>query len=258
MMIRGILLDMDGVLYHGTRRLEGVLVFFDWMPIPYCFVTNNSSRTPQQVAEKLASMEIAASPNQIITSSIVTAHYLRENAPPKARILAIGEVGLFTALEEAGFILVDNHPDYVVVGLDRAFDDPKLHCAVQAIHSGAKFIATNMDMVLMTQNGALPGTGTIVNRIAETAQQEPLIMGKPQRPIFEMAANQLHLPMQELLMIGDNLETDVRGALQNGLLSAWLSTGVSTYDDLQNTALTPHFIGNNLVDLIPQIEAYIV
>lgn len=257
MMIRGVLFDMDGVLYHGSRRLDGVLEFFDWLPVPYCFVTNNSSRTPHQVAEKLATMRVPATPDQIMTSAIVAAHYLTQHAPPHARVFAIGEVGLQTALEDANFELTESKPDYVVVGLDRAFTDQKLQRAVQALNNGATFIATNMDMILMTQDGALPGTGTIVRQVMAASGQTPQVMGKPERQMFQMAADYLQQPFNNLLMIGDNLETDIRGALQHGLYAAFMLTGVSTQDDLLSTTLQPHIISPHLQDLKHQLADHL-
>ncbi len=253
MTIRGILFDMDGVLYHGTQRLAGVLEFFEWLPVPHCFVTNNSSRTPQQVANKLAAMQIAALPEQIITSSIVTAHYLTQHAPPQACIFAIGEEGLFSALEDANFRLTTSQPDYVVVGLDRAFDATKLQTAAQAIQNGATFIATNLDSVLITENGTLPGTGTLVQQVANAAQKTPLVMGKPERPMFDLAATYLKLPLHELLMIGDNIETDIRGALRYNLYAAFMLSGVSSPHDLAQSGLIPHFVSPYLLDLLPQL-----
>lgn len=255
MVIRGILLDMDGVLYHGTQRLDGVLEFFDWLPVPYRFVTNNSSRTPQQVADKLSAMDIPADATHIITSSTVTAQYLTHHKPPHSRVFAIGEVGLFTALEKANFKLTESQPEVVVVGLDRTFDDEKLNKAVQALAHGALFIATNMDMVLMTQDGPQPGTGALVRQVMAASGQQPIVMGKPQRQMFEMAADQLGKPFDELLMVGDNLETDIRGALQHGLLAAFMLTGVSTLEDLAQSDLQPQYRSASLQDLISQLES---
>lgn len=255
-MFDAIALDMDGVLYHGARRLDGVLEFFEWISVPYCFITNNSSKTPDQVADKLAKMGVQVSQEQIITSSLATAHYLQQHAPPRATVYAVGEVGLFTALESAKFQLVDHNPDYVVVGLDREFNDQKLQTAVAAIHAGATFIATNMDKILMTQDGARPGTGSIVQQIADIAGKSPLVMGKPQRQIFDMAAQQLNVPLPRMLMIGDNIDTDVRGALQHGMQAAFVLTGVSTQQDLQQAQLSPHFIAQNLLNLVRQIDMH--
>ena len=255
MSIKGVMLDMDGVLYHGTRPIDGAAEFLAWLPVPYVFVTNNSSRTPKQVAQKLDRMGIRNTPDQILTSSLATAYYLKKNAPPQTPIYAIGEVGLFTALQDAGFVLTEDHPNYVVVGLDREFNDDKLQIAVQAIAHGATFIGTNMDRILMTEKGAFPGTGTIVERVATAANQSPLVMGKPEKQIFAMAADLLKLPLKDLLMIGDNLETDIKGAHFHNFQAAFMLTGVSTLADLGKSKLSPRFVANNLLELKSQIAS---
>ena len=247
--IRGLLLDMDGVVYHGTKRLDGVLEFFEWLSLPYLFVTNNSSRTPEQVAAKLQKMGLVAEPSQILTSSIVTADYLAKNAPPHTKIYMIGEIGLQTALENKGFVITSQNPTYVVVGLDLNFNDEKLQTAVKAIEQGAIFIGTNMDRKLMTENQPRPGTGTIIDKIVQITKQKPLIMGKPMKPIFEMAAERLDLPLSTLLMVGDNLETDIEGANNLDIPSILVMTGVTSKIDLSNSKIQPTLILDNLLGL---------
>lgn len=253
MSIRGVMIDMDGVLYHGTRPLEGAAEFLAWLPVPYVFVTNNSSRTPFEVATKLKTMRLPGHPEQILTSSLATTHYLKQHTPRGTRIFAIGESGLFEALREAGFEQSEKKPAYVVVGLDRAFDEEKSQKAVAAIRAGARFIATNMDKILMTENGSRPGTGTIVAQIAERSGVEALVMGKPEKQIFEMAAERLGFDLNELLMIGDNVETDIRGAQLHNIHAAFMLSGVSSEKDLAGLGYTPRFIAPNLPILQKQI-----
>ncbi len=252
--IQGILLDMDGVLYHGEARLDGVMEFFEWLQWPYLFVTNNSSRTPQQVAERLAGMQIPANADQILTSSLVTVHYLVQQATPGTRIYVVGEIGLRTALTEGGFILTEEAPDYVVVGLDRAFDDDKLAVAANAIRNGATFIGTNMDMRLLTADGEVPGTGSIIRAVERASGKRAKIMGKPQRALFEMAAQQLQLDLSQLMMIGDNLGTDIAGANRAGVLSVLVLTGITTKADLVTSEVKPDVVVNSLIELIQRVD----
>lgn len=247
---RGILFDMDGVIYHGTQRIAGVLDFFAALHVPYRFVTNNASRTPAQILERLYAMGIPAQIDHILTSALVAADYLHRTALPSAKVYVVGEVGLRTAITEKGFVLTDTQPDYVVVGLDRAFDEAKLTIADKAIRNGATFIATNLDRVLMNENGSQPGTGAIVERIAQASGQTPLVMGKPERPIFEMAAAQMNLGLHDLLMIGDNIETDIAGAKRAGITAALVLTGVTHHEDLAKATVQPDIVIENLLDLL--------
>jgi 4-nitrophenyl phosphatase len=257
-MITGVLLDMDGVLYHGTQRLDGAREFLRWLPVPYAFVTNNSSRTPQQVSEKLRVMDISVAPERIFTSSLTTANFLAKTYSREKRVFCIGEVGLLTALEDAGFTLTNDEPEIVVVGLDRELTAERRQIAIDALHAGATFIGTNMDPVLMTENGPRPGTGSIIQDIIDASGKTPQIMGKPQRPIFDMAAALLDIPLSKLLVIGDNLETDIRGAILHGMQAAFVLTGVSTRADYTHSDLQAHYVAedlNNLRQLLAPIFA---
>lgn len=248
-MITGVLLDMDGVLYHGTRPLEGAREFLDWLPVPFAFVTNNSSRTPQQVSDKLANMGIVAEPDHIFTSSLTTANYLAHHFDRSKRVFCIGEVGLLSALEAAGFTPTTDAPEIVVVGLDRELTAERRQIAVDALKAGAAFIGTNLDPVLMTESGPRPGTGSIIQDLVDATERTPQVMGKPQRPIFDMAASLLQMPLANLLVVGDNLNTDIRGALDHGMQAAFLLTGVSSMEDYEASELHAHFIAQDLKSL---------
>lgn len=251
--VQGVLFDMDGVLYHGTQRLAGVLEFFQWLQqrrIPYLFVTNNSTRTPEQVCEVLAGMQIPAAPEQVLSSALATAYYLKEIAPAQAAVYVVGEYGLYYALEAQGFVIRAEHPAYVVVGLDRQFNETKAEVAAAAIRQGATLIATNADMALMTENGAIPGAGTMVAAIEARSGQKAVVIGKPERRMFEMAAQKIGSPAKALMMIGDNLHTDIAGSKQAGMCAVLVLTGVSTRHDAVVGAIKPSLIVDDLGQLL--------
>ncbi len=249
--IRGVLFDMDGVIYHGTQRLDGVLEFLNWLEYPYLFVTNNSTRTPETVVERLAKMNIAAKSEQILTSSLAAALYLRRITQPGTHVYIIGETGLHTALTEIGFVITDDSPEYVVVGLDHEFNDEKLKTAAAAIQNGATLIATNTDRAIVTEKGVQPGTGTIVAKVEEVAgQKAAMVMGKPERRIFEMAAQRLGLEAHQLMMIGDNLETDIQGGQAAGLMTVLVLTGITSLADAQQSTIEPDFVMADLSELM--------
>ncbi|NDJ86238.1 MAG: HAD-IIA family hydrolase [Chloroflexi bacterium] len=247
--IHGILLDMDGVIYRGDRLLDGVAAFLDGLSLPYLFITNNSSRTPEQVAQKLTGMGIRANPDHILTSSIATAQFLRHEAPEGTPVYAIGEIGLNAALQNAGFVLTSEAPHYVVVGLDYEFDNAKLSTASRLIQQGAAFIATNMDRVLATEDGEHPGTGSIVQQVIDASGHHPLVMGKPERRIFEMAAARLGLSLENLLMVGDNLDTDILGAKQAGMPNVLVMTGVTSAEMLAIAPIGADYV----IPALPQL-----
>ena len=141
----GYLIDLDGTVYNGTEKIPAAVEFVKVLnekKIPYLFLTNNSTKHPRDVAEKLRAMDIEATENQVLTTSMATAKYVSEQHPG-AKVYPIGEEGLIMALEAEGLVLTDDDPDYVVMGLDREITYEKLSIGALAIRNGAKFVATN-------------------------------------------------------------------------------------------------------------------
>lgn len=162
-MIKAYLIDLDGTLYHGRHRIEGadqLIRTLQELGKPYLFVTNNSSRTPQGVADHLNGMGIPADASQVCTSAVAAAEYVAEESPG-AKVACIGEAGLLEAIEEAGLQLTEDVPDYVIQGIDREFSYHKLTKALRWINAGSKFIMTNPDLRLPSDDGLTPGAGTI-------------------------------------------------------------------------------------------------
>lgn len=251
--LTGMLFDIDGVIYWGDRLLDGVSELLSWAKskrIPYLFLSNNSSKTPEQVANKLNSLGLDEEPDKVITSSLVTAHYLKEHAARGARVYVIGEEGLLTAVSQAGFQITDNDPQFVVVGLDRKLTAEKVRIAVLAIRNGALFLGTNADSTLLTNRGLEPGTGSIVTMVEYETKVKPIYMGKPHRRIFEMASQRLGLNFADLIMIGDKIDTDIKGAKSLGITTVLVMTGVTTPEDLKNSDAKPDYIIDNIKQLV--------
>ena len=144
-MYKGYLIDLDGTAYHGTRVINETLSFvkkLNAQGIPYLFLTNNSTKTPEMVAELLKEIGYPVTEEQVYTPSLATAQYIYDENP-QAKVFMIGEIGLEKALLEKGLTITDNQPDYVVIGLDREINYEKLSLACLAIRNGATFISTN-------------------------------------------------------------------------------------------------------------------
>ncbi|MFB3216045.1 HAD family hydrolase, partial [Staphylococcus pseudintermedius] len=161
---KGYLIDLDGTMYKGNQKIEGASEFIDYLnenQIPHLYVTNNSTKAPVDVVEKLTTMAIDAKPQEVITSAMATADYIH-GEKPGATVFMIGGSGLATALEEAGLQLEnDINVDYVVVGLDEAITYEKLTTATLAVQNGATFISTNPDPSIPKEQGFLPGNGSL-------------------------------------------------------------------------------------------------
>ncbi|MCA1031625.1 TIGR01457 family HAD-type hydrolase [Bacillus timonensis] len=245
---RGFLIDLDGTMYRGTERIEAASDFVKTLrkkKLPYLFVTNNSSKMPQQVAEKLNLFDIPTTEEQVFTTSLATANFIYEKKQD-AKVYVIGEEGIRSALSEKGFELVDDHPDFVVVGIDRSITYEKLAKACLAVRNGAEFISTNGDIAIPTERGLLPGNGSLTSVISVSTTVQPTFIGKPERVIMDQALQVLGTPLEETLMIGDNYDTDILAGMNAGLDTLLVHTGVTTRELLSRYKQQPTYTIDSL------------
>lgn len=245
---QGYLIDLDGTCFRGNQLIKGALDFvyrLEEKGIPYLYLTNNSTRSPELVAEKLKSFGFPAHAEQVYSSAIATAEYLKENVGSPT-VYVIGEEGLIRAIQMAGLTITDHHPDVVVVGLDRQFSYEKMKIACLAIQKGAKFIGTNRDRSLPTEEGNLPGSGSLAMAIASATGVDPLFIGKPEPIIMRYALKKLGISAQEVLVVGDNLETDILAGKKADMDSMLVFTGVTTPEMLKKSTIQPTYAINDL------------
>ncbi|MEH7097077.1 TIGR01457 family HAD-type hydrolase [Neobacillus vireti] len=231
---KGYLIDLDGTMYKGTERIEAASDFVKKLRehhIPYLFVTNNSSRTPAQVADKLNSFDIPAEEQLVFTTSQATANYIAEQKK-NASVYVIGEEGLQSAIEEKGFKAAGEDADFVVIGIDREISYEKLAVACLAVRNGAQFISTNGDIAIPTERGLLPGNGSLTSVIAVSTQKKPTFIGKPEAIIMEQALKVLGTSKEETLMVGDYYDTDILAGMNAGMDTLLVHTGVTTREML--------------------------
>lgn len=251
--INAFIIDMDGVLYRGDRPLPGAAGFIarlQALQTPFLLVTNNSTRTPDQYVSKLARMGIQVAEERILTSAQATARYLAGLAGRGTRVYPIGEVGLREALVAEGLTLADG-PDvnFVVVGMDRNLTYDKLRVAVLAIRRGAGFIGTNPDRTFPAEDGIHPGAGSILAAIQTATDVAPTVIGKPQPGLFELALARLEASHDSVAVIGDQVETDVRGGRAAGLTTILVLTGVTTRQDLARSEVQPDWVFENIAQV---------
>lgn len=248
-MIRGMLFDLDGTVYRGEEPVPGAADFIAGLSargIEYLFVTNRSSRSPEAICEHLRSLAIPCEPRHVLTTAEATAEWLGAGR----KVYCIGGPGLAAAIVEHGSTIVDeppdgvpdDGPDDVVVGLDPGLTYAKLAAATRFIRAGARFVGTNPDRVFSTETGVAPGAGATLAALTAATGVEPTVIGKPEPIIFESALQRLGLPSEEVVMVGDNLDTDVAGGRRAGLRTAWILTGVSTREELGENDPQPTWI----------------
>ena len=253
--VRALVIDMDGVLWHGSKPLPGLLPFFELLRernIPFVLATNNARQTPEQYVEKLAGMGVAVTREEILTSAQAAAIYLKHQSPGGGEVFAIGEDGVRDALTENGFTLTDLYDvraRYVVCGMDHGLSWDKLATATLNIRAGAAFIGTNPDTTLPTEHGETHGNGAILAALQAATGVAPTIMGKPEPILYQHALARLGVEAAQTVAIGDRLETDILGAVRAGLRSVLVLSGVSQRDALQGLPYQPTWVMDGLPDL---------
>jgi HAD superfamily hydrolase (TIGR01450 family) len=248
-----ILLDLDGVLYRWPEpipRAAGAVAALRGAGKRIVFVTNNSSRTPAQVVERLASAGVDAESHEVVTSALATASILVERGVGSAFV--IGEDGLLEALTDAGIRVVNTASDAVdavVVGFDRDADYGKLKDASVLVQRGVVLVASNADASFPAPGGeSWPGAGALLAAIETTTGTRGEVFGKPEAPLFERAL--ASVGGGRPLVVGDRLDTDIAGAARLGWDSALVLTGDARREDLQSSPWRPTFIVDDLSGLV--------
>lgn len=256
MKYKGYLIDLDGTMYKGTEKIEEAGQFvqkLNELNIPYLFVTNNSSRTPKQVAEKLVSFDIPATEEQVFTTSMATANYIAEQKKD-ASVYVIGEEGIKQAIKEKGLTFGQEDADFVVVGIDRGITYEKLAVGAIAIRQGAQFVSTNGDIAIPTERGLLPGNGSLTSVLTVTTTVQPTFIGKPDSIIMEQAMRVLGTDVSETLMVGDNYDTDIMAGMNAGMDTLLVHTGVTTKELLQKYEKQPTYVIDSLSEWIERLS----
>jgi len=255
------ILDIDGVIIKGKtpipEAVEGIKLLKE-NNIKVVYLTNNSTRPRKRLVELLDKIGVDISISDIFTSSYLTALYLNREADKDDRIFIIGEEGIVWELEEIGFrnLFWSNYEppiDYVIVGMDKNFNFQKLTYAQQAIFSGAKFIATNIDPTFPMENGIIPGGGSIVKAVETASRKQPIVIGKPEIVGLKLILSLFGInDPKEALLIGDRIETDLVAGKRLGCKTGIVLSGITSKEELDSLeeSFKPEFFGENLLDLI--------
>lgn len=228
--ITHLIIDMDGVLYLGDQPAPCLREFFAFLRerrIPFILATNNSTRTPQAYVDKLAGMGVTVSPDEILVSGQATAQYLAREYPQGTRVHVFGMSPLKQALTEQGFVLADEDVPLVVASMDREVTFEKLKRASLLIRGGARFIATNLDPTNPSEEGLLPGTGTMIAALEAASGIKATAIGKPEPIMYRFAMEQMNARPSTTATIGDRADTDILGGKRAGLTTVCVLSGSS-------------------------------
>ncbi|MBQ7889647.1 MAG: HAD-IIA family hydrolase [Erysipelotrichaceae bacterium] len=255
--MKKLLLDLDGTMYHGTRRIESAVQFLNELNqrgIDYLFLTNNAARTQTQAANHMSMMGYEKiEPMQFYTSAMAAVDYAASHYTQR-RAFVIGEEGIREALIQNGFEIVTENADFVFVGLDRNAYYKDYSLAIRQILNGAILIGTNDDRILPSEEGANVGNGSIVHMMEYCTQTQSLKIGKPSSVILEGALKYTGWKKEDVLIVGDNLETDILCGIHSKIQTALVLTGLSHRKDIEKTGIVPDLVAEDLLELLHILE----
>ncbi|MGB2872517.1 TIGR01457 family HAD-type hydrolase [Psychrobacillus psychrotolerans] len=241
-------IDLDGTVYRGKTPIPEAVKFIHYLQTngnqPF-FVTNNSSMTQQQLQEKLAIMDIQVDTEHIISSSIAAANYINEFMPGK-EVFMIGELGLEDALKSRDISITTGMADVVVLGIDRHINYEKLATACLSVRAGATFLSTNSDHAFPSEIGFLPGNGAFTKLVEHSTGVEPIYMGKPQPFMLEFIQKKYGFSKEEMVMIGDNYQTDILTGINMGIDTVHVNSGVDSTAEVKLQAEQPTYFLESL------------
>jgi NagD protein len=255
---KGYLIDMDGVIYRENYLLPGAKEFVEHLiqsATPFLFLTNNSAPTPEDLVIRLRHLGISGlSPRHFYTSAMNTVDFLRE-MHPNCSAFVIGEAGLTAALAEAKIPNDSIKPTYVIVGEGNPSNE-RMTKAHELIEKGARLVATNPDNWCPVKgNQTRPGAGALAAYLEASTGQRAYFLGKPNPYMFYRARRRLQGGTREIMMIGDTMETDIRGAIEIGMQACLVLTGSTQMDDIANYVYQPTCIMTGVDELLAEIKA---
>jgi NagD protein len=253
---KNYLLDMDGVLVRGSLLVPGADKFIQDLQdqgIPYLLLTNNSTYTARDLAYRLKRIGMDIPPEKIFTSALATSRFL-QSQKHGGTVYVIGESGLTQAIHEAGFVMTEFNPDYVVIGEVRSYNMDQITAAIRFIDSGAFFIVTNSDSSGAEDGGPVPGAGALAALIRAASGREPFFIGKPNPLMMRSALNYLGAHSEDSVMVGDRMDTDIVGGVMNGMETILVLSGVTSREEVRRFPYQPTHIYDSVAEIPLEIE----
>lgn len=253
------LIDLDGVVYVGNELTGGAEKALDalrQLGKRLIFLTNDPRGSSRDYSEKLENMNIQASPDDVITSGMAIAHYIKEHFQlDRSKAYVVGSSALKAEIEQIGIKLAQGKDarevDFVVVGGHPEFHYEEMKRAALAIRNGAHFFGTNRDPVFPTSEGLVPATGAILASIEVASGKEAITAGKPEPVIFEVAMKGL-TSRERTAIIGDRLDTDIVGGKRVGIKTILVLSGSTKEDEISKSEIKPDYVINDLRDLLKE------
>jgi NagD protein len=239
--MKNYLIDMDGVLVSGRTIIPGADQFIARLQASgatFLVLTNNPLYTPGDLAHRFKLIGLDIPPERIFTSAMATARFLQAQKA-NATAFVIGESGLTSPIHEAGYVITDTQPDYVVLGETHSYNLEQITKAIRLVAGGAHFIATNPDPSGPGEGGIVPACGAMAALIERATGVAPFFVGKPNPLMMRMALNYLDIHSEDTVMVGDRMDTDIVGGVQAGLETILVLTGVTREEDVRRFPYQP-------------------
>ncbi len=249
---KGFICDMDGVIYHGERILDGVTDFVNWMLAndkKFVFLTNSPEKTPHELSMKLARMGLEVSPDHFYTSALATAAFL-SSQNPGCTAYVIGEAALTKALYDQNIYMNDVNPDYVVVGETRTYNFEKIEKAIELVNKGAKLIGANPDITGPTTKGIMPATGSLIAPIEIATNRKAYFVGKPNPLMLRHGLKKIGCHSDEIAFIGDRMDTDIIAGIESNIDTVLVLTGVTSREDIDKFPYRPKYVLGGVGDIL--------
>lgn len=244
---------MDGVIYHGSKLLPGVLEFVAWLRKEnkkFVFLTNSSARTQRELSEKLARMGLKVGESHFYTSARATATFLASQRPGGSAYV-IGDAGIISALYDEGYSINDTNPDYVVVSESANYDYARICHATKLVLNGAKLVGTNPDVTGPIEGGQIvPATGALLAPIELATGAKAYYVGKPNPLMMRNALKKLGCQREETAIVGDRMDTDIIAGVEAEITTVLVLSGVTKPEDIGRFAYRPNYVLSGIGDII--------
>lgn len=251
---KGFICDMDGVIYKGEYLLPGVKEFVFWLQQEqkkFLFLTNGSSRTPQELHQKLWRMGLDVDESHFYTSALATANFMQRQAPGCTAYI-IGGPALFTALHAVDIMFNDIDPDYVIFGETNNYNYENICRAMHHVLNGAKLIGTNSDLTGPSEKGIIPACRALIAPIERATGRAAYYVGKPNPLMMRTGLQMLGIHSEETAIIGDRMDTDIIAGIESGLDTVLVLSGVTNQENIKQYPYRPRLVLKNVGEIVPE------
>lgn len=253
--IRGVLLDIDGVLHVSMRPIEGAVEALRWLEAHgyrTCFVTNTTTSSRSTLVHQLQAIGLPIAEEQVMTAPVATASYIRQNfAGKRVWLLTKGD----TARDFADINLVSDHADVVVIGgAEELLTYEAMNHAFHMLMDGAVLLATHANLYWRTKDGLQLDSGAYIRALEVATGKQATTLGKPDRAFFEQALRSIDVTAGEAVMVGDDIENDIGGAQNAGMRALLVCTGKHNADSPLLQRIQPDAILPSIKDVPEWLE----